>query len=300
MKILLSGASGLIGSALVSALKAEGHVLAFLVRRKADPNRNEIYFEPERGSVDKSALEAFGPEAVIHLAGDPIAKGRWTAKKKAAIRNSRINGTAALTNALIHLEKFPAVFISASAIGYYGTRWDEILTEESPPGDNFLAQVCRDWEAATQAAVEKGIRVVNLRFGMILSKKGGALKKLLLPFKLGLGGIIGNGQQYMSWITDEDVVNLISFALKHPSLQGPVNAVTPHPVTNREFTRTLGRVLWRPTCLPLPASTARMLLGEMADDLLLASARVKPAKLEAEGFKFRYPELRGALEYLLK
>jgi uncharacterized protein (TIGR01777 family) len=300
MKILISGSGGLVGSALVQDLLSEGHEIGRLVRRTADRSRNEIYWDPERGSLDKEALQDFHPEAVIHLAGESIAQGRWNVAKKAKIRDSRVNGTRVLAQVLTHLSDPPKIWVCASAIGYYGNRGDETLTEDSPPGRGFLPEVCRDWEAATEPARSKGIRVVQLRFGVILSPEGGALKKMLLPFKLGLGGVIGNGRQYMSWIALDDAVGVIRFAMENKNLSGVINTVAPQPVTNREFTKTLGRVLFRPTCFPLPASTARLLLGEMAEDLLLASTRVEPKKLKSAGYAFQYPELKGALRHLLK
>lgn len=300
MRILLSGSSGLIGSALVQRLKESGHELGYLVRRSADHSKNEIYWDAERGSIDRSPLADFAPEAVIHLAGENVGKGRWTKTKKARIKDSRVKGTSILAQALASLSEKPRVFISASATGYYGTRGEDILDESSRPGDNFLAQVCQEWEAACGPAREAGIRVVNIRTGMVLSKKGGALAKLLTPFRFGLGGILGHGWQYMPWITLDDEVGAILFILEHGQIAGPVNLVAPESVTNREFTKTLGRVLWRPTCFPLPASTARVIFGEKADDLLLASARVEPKVLSNSGFTFQYPELKAALRHVIK
>jgi len=300
MKILISGSHGLIGSALVAAFTAEGHTLGRLVRRKADRSQNEVYWDAERGSVDKSALEDFGPEVVINLAGESIAGGRWTEKRKAKIRDSRVNGTRALAGCLASLSTPPKLLINASAVGFFGSRGEEVLTEASKPGEGFLAETCREWESATEPAQKGGIRVVLIRTGLVLSPEGGPLKKMLLPFKLGAGGILGNGRQYWSWIALDDMVGAIQFIIKTPSLEGPVIMASPHPVTNREFTKTLGRVLFRPTCLPLPASTARLVFGEMADEALLASARVQPEKLELAGFKFQYPDLEPALKHLLK
>lgn len=299
MKVLISGSSGMIGTQVVSRLEGEGHTIGRLVRRKADRSKNEIYWNPAQGSLDKSALQDFAPEAVVHLAGESIAKGRWNKAKKDRIRDSRINGTQILSLSLVNLETPPRVLVSASALGFYGDRGDEMMTENSPAGEGFLPEVCTGWEKATDLAKEKGIRVVNLRIGVVLSPKGGALAKMLTPFKLGLGGVIGKGHQYMSWIALDDLVDAIDFAIKNEDFQGPANAVAPYPVTNKEFTKTLGRVLFRPTCFPIPASTARMVFGEMAEDLLLASTRVKPAKLELAGFKFQYPELKGALKHVL-
>ncbi len=299
MKILISGSSGLLGSALVEVLTKEGHEIGRLVRRKSKPESNEIYWDPERGSLDKTALEDFGPEAAINLAGESIAQGRWSPKKKAKIRDSRVNGTRVLAQALGSLSKFPKVLVCPSAVGYYGDRGDAVMTEQDAPGRGFLAEVCQAWEAAAQPARDKGIRVVHFRIGVVLSAKGGALKKMLLPFKLGMGGVIGSGRQYWSWVALEDVVGAIQFAVQNPALQGPVNLVAPHPVTNREFTKTLGRVLWRPTYFSIPASTARMVFGEMADELLLASTRVEPEKLKQSGFSFQYPQLKPALQHAI-
>ncbi|MFO1462759.1 MAG: TIGR01777 family oxidoreductase [bacterium] len=300
MRILVTGSSGLVGSALVEKLLSQGHSISRLVRRKADASKGEAYWNPEGGSVDKTGLAELRPEVVINLAGENIASGRWTAERKRKIRDSRVHGTRALADTLAHLETPPKAFLCASAIGYFGSRGDERLDEASIPGEGFLAEVCEEWESSAEPAAKAGIRTVNLRIGVILSPKGGALKKMLLPFKLGLGGVIGSGKQYMSWIALDDVVGILDFAIQNASLQGPVNAVAPNPVTNKEFTKTLGRVLWRPTCLPMPASTARMVFGEMADELLLASTRVEPAKLRQAGYAFQYPDLKAALRHLLK
>jgi uncharacterized protein (TIGR01777 family) len=297
MKVLVTGASGLIGSALVPFLTTGGHHVTRLVRSTPRPNTAEVAWEPTTGHIAAAGLA--GLDAVVHLAGENIASGRWTAEKKARIRDSRVHGTRRLCEALAQLDMPPRVLVTASAIGYYGDRGTEVLHEDSPPGDDFLAQVCRDWEAATAPAVQRGIRVVMLRFGIVLSPAGGALAKILGPFKLGAGGVIGTGQQYMSWIALDDVIGAIYHALHTTELQGPVNAVAPHPVTNHDFTATLGRVLRRPTLLPLPAFVARLAFGEMADALLLASTRVMPTRLQATGYEFHDPELAGALQHLL-
>lgn len=267
-----------------------------LVRREPS-HPNETRWDPERAIIDEAALE--GLDAVVHLAGENIA-GRWDQEKKAKIRDSRIKGTALLSNALARLSQKPKVFVCASAVGYYGDRGDQILTEASPPGSGFLPEVCRLWEAATEPAAESGIRVVNLRIGIVLSSRGGALARMLTPFKLGLGGPIGSGQQYMSWIDLEDLIRIITHALKAESLCGPVNAVAPNPVTNAEFARALGRALSRPALLPLPAFAARLAFGQMADELLLASARVKPEKLLSSGFQFNYPDIDSSLRHILE
>lgn len=299
MKILITGSHGLVGSALAERLKAQGHQILTLVRHKANSSKGEAYWNAEGGSIDKTALDLLAPEAVIHLAGENIASGRWNKERKRRIRDSRVNGTRALSDALAHLQVRPKAFLCASATGYFGSRGSEKLTEASAPGESFLAEVCQEWEAASAPASKVGIRTANLRFGVILSRDGGMLKKILLPFKLGVAGVIGSGQQYMSWITLEDVVGAIEFALQNSTLEGPVNTVAPEPVTNKQFTKALGRALWRPTLLPLPASTARMFLGEMADELLLASTRAIPAKLEKAGYRFKHPDLKSALKSLL-
>lgn len=281
MKILLTGSSGLVGSALVPALTAAGHSVTRLVHSKPWP-------------------DLAGHDAVVNLAGENIAAGRWTPEKKTRIRDSRVQLTRQLAESLAKLSPPPKVLVSASAIGYYGNCGDEIMREESLPGLDFLAGVCCDWEAAAKPAAEAGIRAVCLRFGVILSAAGGALAKMLTPFKLGAGGVIGSGRQWMSWIVLDDAVGAIQHALAAESLRGPVNTVAPHPVTNREFTQTLGRVLRRPTLFPMPAFAARLAFGEMADALLLASQRVEPTKLVASGYKFLFPELEGALRHLLR
>ncbi|MEE8200800.1 MAG: TIGR01777 family oxidoreductase [Candidatus Acidoferrales bacterium] len=294
MKIGVSGSTGLVGSALVPFLTTSGHQVVRLVRSK--PNPGEVYWSPGEGRLDASGLE--GLEAVVHLAGENIT-GRWTPAKKARIRESRVQGTQLLAGTLAELAQPPKVLVCASAIGYYGDRGEEVLQEASPPGSNFLAEVCQAWEAASQPAAQKGIRVVSLRIGVVLSPRGGALGQMLLPFKLGVGGKIGSGRQYLSWIAIDDLVGVIHHALTTDSLQGPVNTVAPQAVTNLEFTKTLGRVLGRPTLFPLPAFAARWAFGQMADELLLASARVEPARLKASGYVFRTPDLEGALRHLL-
>lgn len=295
MKVLVSGSSGLIGASLVSFLTAGGHRVTPLVRSKASAD-DVVLWNPEHGNIDVRRLE--GLDGVVHLAGENIAE-RWTPEKRAKIRNSRVQGTRLLAESLAHLAQPPRVLVSASAIGYYGDRGDEVLCEESTSGSGFLPEVCREWEAATQPAAEKAIRVANLRIGLVLSPAGGALAKMLTPFRIGAGGVIGSGRQYMSWIALDDVIAAIYHALSNEVLRGPVNAVAPNPVTNREFTHTLGRVLSRPTLFPMPAFAARLAFGEMADELLLASQRVAPARLVETGFIFRYPMLEDALRHLL-
>ncbi|MBI2875849.1 MAG: TIGR01777 family protein [Candidatus Tectomicrobia bacterium] len=295
MQIAVSGSSGLVGSALVPFLRTSGHRVIRLVRRA--PSETDILWNPAEGVKDLSQLE--GVDAVVHLAGENIAAGRWTPERKAEIRHSRVEGTQKLCESLAQLSQPPRVLVSASAIGFYGNRGSETLREESPPGRDFLAQVCVAWEAATEPASRAGVRVVQPRFGMILSPAGGALQRMLTPFKLGVGGRIGSGTQFMSWIALDDAIGAIEHAIRTESLQGPVNAVAPHPVTNAEFTQVLARVLSRPAFLPLPAFAARLALGEMADALLLSSARVIPARLQESGYPFQYPELEGALRHLL-
>ena len=297
MNVLISGASGLVGSELVTFLTQNGHHIKRLVRKEPKPDANEIKWEPASSEIEQTDLE--GLDAVVHLAGENIAGGRWTSQRKALIRDSRVQGTRLLSETLAKLEKPPKVLVSASAIGFYGDRGDEVLDEESNPGSNFLAQVCKEWEAACEAAGKKGIRVVNLRFGVILSASGGALAKMLLPFKMGVGGVVGSGSQYMSWIAIDDAVGAIQHALLTESLHGAVNVVAPTPVTNREFTKTLGRVLKRPTLFTMPAFAARLAFGEMADELLLASTRVESAKLISSNFQFQFPELEDGLRHVL-
>ena len=296
MQIAVSGSSGLIGSALVSVLTAGGHRVFRLVRGIA-PGADSIRWDPGVGVRDVALAE--GLDAGVHLAGENIGAGRWTARRKAEIRQSRIEGTRRLSESLARLARRPKALVSASAIGFYGDRGAEALNEDSPPGNDFLAQVCREWEKATAPAAKAGIRVVNLRFGVVLSPAGGALRKMLLPFRMGAGGRIGSGRQFMSWIALDDAVGAIRHALITESLAGPVNAVAPSPVTNTEFTRTLARVLRRPAIAPLPAFAARLAFGEMADALLLSSQRVLPTRLQASGYTFRFPDLEGALRHLL-
>jgi uncharacterized protein (TIGR01777 family) len=296
MRIAITGASGLVGSALTKQLEQDGHEVVPLVRRAAGDG--EIAWDPQAGTIEAEKLN--GLDGVVHLAGDNIGAGRWTAAKKERIRESRVQGTKLLCSTLAQLENKPRVLVSASATGFYGNRGDELLTEDAHSGEGFLAEVCIAWEDATRPATDAGIRVVTLRSGMILSPKEGALAKMLTPFRLGVGGVVGDGHQYWSWITLDDEVRVIVHALQTESLHGPVNAVTPQPVTNREFTKTLGSVLRRPTIFPMPAFGARAALGQMADDLLLASVRVEPTRLLESGFSFTYPDLDSALRHLLR
>jgi len=297
MNTLVTGSSGLVGSGLVPSLSADGHRVLRLVRSAPGPGESSAQWDPDRGRLDPACLE--GLDAVVHLAGENIASGRWSARKKARIRDSRAGGTRLLCEALSRLSRPPRVLVCASAIGYYGDRGEEILREDSPPGKGFLAEVCQAWESAAEPAARKGIRVVHLRFGAVLSPAGGALAKMLPPFRLGVGGRLGDGRQYLSWVSIDDAVGAIRHALATDSLRGPVNGVAPEPITNQEFTRTLGKVLSRPTLFPMPAFAARLAFGEMADALLLSSSRVEPARLVASAYRFRHPALEPALRDLL-
>ena len=287
MKVLVTGSHGLIGSYIVPSLAAQGHQVVRLARTQTSPN--QLFWDPVAGKIEKSLLEGF--DAVLHLAGENIATGSWTAAKKAKIRASRVEGTMFLCQTLAGLETPPEVLISASAIGYYGDRGDEVLTEDSPSGEGFLAEVCREWEASTQVAQRKGIRTAILRIGAVLSPQGGALSKMLPPFQMGAGGRLGSGKQYMSWIALEDLAGIAQHVLEHKELSGPINAVAPYPVMNEQFTAALGTSLHRPTIFPVPRMVAHLVLGEMADEVLFASARVLPEKLLASGYSFSQPDL---------
>jgi uncharacterized protein (TIGR01777 family) len=291
MRVLIAGASGLVGSALIPALEAEGADVTRLVRASA--GAGEIEWHPNIDQIDGTQLEGF--DAVINLAGENIAAGRWTDEVKRKIHDSRVNGTRLLSEAIASLKQRPAVFLCASATGIYGDRGDETLDEQSESGGGFLAGVCREWEQATEPALQAGVRTVTLRFGPILAREGGMLAKLLTPFKMGMGGKVGSGKQYISWVAIDDVVNAIKLALNDASLRGPLNIVSPNPVTNEVFTKTLGHVLSRPTALAMPAFAVRLAFGEMADEMLLTSQRVIPKKLNDAGYEFLQPELEGAL-----
>ena len=297
MKILVVGATGLVGSELVPLLKREGHTVYKLSRRAAGADAQTLVWNPQEGKIPTAELEGF--DAVIHLAGEGIAKGRWTKALKEKIRDSRVGGTSLLAGALASLNQKPRHFLCASAIGYYGDRGDEVCTESSAPGTDFLADVCRDWEKATKPAVDAGIRVVNMRIGVVMSTKGGALAKMLTPFKMGVGGVLGSGKQSMSCVTIDDVVGGIYHCLTHEELTGPVNLVDPYAVTNHDFTKTLGKILNRPTIFPAPAFVLRLAVGEMADALLLSSTRVKPDRLLASGYQFKFPNLESGLKHVL-
>jgi len=296
MNVLVTGSSGLVGSALGPLLSSNGHQVIRLLRSKPYAGEARRFWDPEAGTLDSGALE--GLDAVVNLAGENIA-GRWTDAKKAKILNSRVKSTRLLSVALSRLARPPKVLVSASASGFYGDRGDQLLTEESASGSMFLSEVCRQWEAATKPAAQAGIRVVVLRIGVVLSAGGGALARMLTPFKLGAGGRMGSGRQFWSWIALDDLLGATLHALNTPALHGPVNAVAPHPVTNLEFAKILGRVLKRPTLLPMPAFAARLAFGQMAKELLLASARMEPARLLATGYKFQYCGLEPALRHLL-
>ncbi len=294
MRILISGSRGLIGSALIASLGA-GHEITRLVRGEARPN--EIAWDPRAGKVDRAKLDGF--DAVVHLAGESIASGRWTAVRKASIRDSRLQGTRLLAETLAGLSQPPRIFISASAMGYYGDRGDESLTETSTPGSDFLARVCQEWEAAAAPAANHGIRVVHPRFGIVLSPAGGVLGRMLTPFRFGLGAVIGKGTQWMSWIAIDDATGALAYCLENDAITGPVNLVAPQAITNRDFSKTLGRVLRRPVIFHAPAFALRFALGEMADALLLSSQRIEPTTLVMAGYQFSYPSLEPAIEHLL-
>ncbi len=295
MNVLISGASGLVGSALARSLRAGGHDVRRLVRRRpVDPDA--AFWDPAAGEIDPGALDDV--DAVVHLAGENVAGGRWTAAMKRRIEDSRVAGTGLIAGAVASADP-PPVLVSASAIGFYGDRGDRPVDETGSAGSGFLADVCQRWEAAAAAAVESDARVVFLRIGLVLSSRGGALAKMLTPFRLGLGGVVGAGRQVMSWIHLDDLVGVIEHALTRVDLSGPVNAVAPAPVTNREFTRALGRVLGRPTLVPMPAALVRLVFGEMGTELLLAGTRVVPARLAESDFAFRFPDLETALEHEL-
>jgi hypothetical protein len=296
--VVVSGASGLIGTALTGALRRAGHRVVRL-QRGGVTDEDVIGWDPVAGLIDAPALE--GVDAIVHLAGEGIASKRWTDEQKQRIRQSRTKGTALLAGAVASREAKPSVFVSGSAIGGYGVdRGDEVLTEESTLGDDFLATVVRDWEAAAQPVRDAGIRTVFVRSGIVLAPKGGTLQRLLLPFRLGLGGRIGSGEQWMSWIMLDDEVGAILRAIEDDGLRGPVNLTAPTPVTNREFTETLGRVLHRPTLLPTPLLPLKAIYGgELVDSLLLASQRVVPAQLEASGYRFAYATLEDGLRAAL-
>ncbi len=302
MKILIAGSSGLVGTALVESLGQAGHTVCRLLRpesaAKAAGARPSVAvrWDPGTGELEGAAA---GADALVNLAGVSIASGRWTAERKRALYGSRVDTTRVLVKAAGQLHPRPRVLVSASAIGYYGSHGDEELGEDSEPGNDFLAGLARDWEQEALRAEDSGMRVVCLRFGVILARTGGALQRMLLPFKLGAGGRLGSGKQWMSWVTLAEAVSVVRFALENESLRGPVNTVSPNPARNREFTAALAQALHRPAIFPAPAFALRLALGEMADALLLVSQRVVPWKLSALGYEFIHPELAGALAAVL-
>lgn len=298
MRILVTGVTGLIGKRLSELLVRRGDEVEGLTRAKARPELALSQWDPTATTLDPDTVAGF--DAVVHLAGDNIGQGRWTRAKKARIKQSRVHGTRILSEALARTREQPRVYLAASAVGYYGSRGNEAISEESGPGSGFLSDVVVEWEQATSAARDAGVRVICARSGPVISTRGGMLAKMLPPFKLGLGGVVGRGDQYISWIALDDLVEAFThlISMDHP-VDGPVNVVAPNPVTNREFTRLLGSVLKRPTPVPLPAGVARLVLGEAADELLLVSQRVSADRLDHTGFEFRFPHLRPALEHII-
>lgn len=294
MKILITGASGLVGKELQKSFAEKGYEM-LLASRSEPKDDKHIQWTIEEGFSEPERLE--GIDVVVHLAGENVSGGiRWTDEKKKAIRDSRVLGTRNVVDAISKLKKKPHTFIASSAIGFYGERGDEEVTESSAAGDNFLAGVCKEWEAESRRAEDAGIRTVLLRTGIVLSKDGGALGTMLTPFKLGVGGVVGSGKQWMSWISMEDEIAIINYAIENENIRGAVNAVAPNPVTNEEFTKTLGEVLYRPTFIPLPEFAVSMIFGEMGDALLLASTKVIPKRLEDARFEFKHPNLKEAIE----
>lgn len=296
MKVAITGASGLVGTELTKQLTKNGHEVVAITRGSGGDGK--IQWNPSEGQLDAASLEGF--DAVVHLAGENIAKGRWNVAKKQRILESRTKSTGLLSRTLAGLNEKPKVLVSASAIGFYGDQRPESVDESAGRGTGFLADVCDDWEKATKAAVDAEIRTVNLRIGVVLSKQGGALQAMLFPFKMGGGGIVGSGQQVWSWVSIHDVVGAIQHAIQDESIRGPVNATSPNASTNKEFTKALGHVLGRPTIIPMPAFLAKILLGEMAEALLLSSSRVLPKKLLDTGYQFQHEDLEATLRALLK
>jgi len=297
MRILITGGSGLVGSSLIPALEAKGHSFVQFVRSPRQKKLDSILWDFKQPLENLEALEGLG--AAIHLAGESVASGRWNPEKKSRIRTSRVDSTRLLSEAFSKLKRPPQVFLCASATGYYGNRGEELVNESSSAGEGFLAEVCQEWESACHSAKEKGIRLGHLRFGILLSKKGGALHKMLPPFKMGLGGRLGDGKQWISWMSLDDTIRGIEFVLNQEKISGPVNFVSPHPVTNGVWTQTLGKVLHRPTFLKVPAFAAKIAFGEFAEEALLASTRVEPKVLGDGGFQFLDPELEGAFRRIL-
>lgn len=286
----ITGASGLLGSHLTRYLELRGHAVAPLVRDRERVGEEEIYWNVVDQEIDAEGLE--GVDAVIHLAGENLF-GRWTESKKRAIRESRLKGTTLISETLAALDSPPEVFVSVSGVGFYGHTGDEWVDEEGPRGEGFLAELCEEWEASTDPAREAGIRTVLPRNGVVITSEGGALEMMLTPFKLGLGGRVGSGEQYLSWTGVDDWVRTVEFLTRYSELEGPVNVCTPNPVTNEEFAETLGDVLNRPTFLPVPAFGARLVFGQLADEALLGGQRVQPAKLQEAGFEWEFPEIEA-------
>jgi uncharacterized protein (TIGR01777 family) len=295
MKILITGASGLIGTALQRSFREKGFEM--LLASRSSPKSDEyVRWSVDSGFADEDLARLEGLDAFVHLAGESISGLRWTDEKKKAIRDSRVLGTRSVIEAFAKLQNKPKVFISGSALGFYGDRGDEEMTESSAAGDTFLSAVCKEWEAESRRAEDMGIRTVLPRTGIVLSKDGGALAVMLTPFKLGVGGVVGSGEQWMSWVSLDDVVGALNFALENETLRGAINVVAPNPVTNEEFTKTLGAVLYRPTILPLPEFAVNLVFGEMGDALLLDSTKVIPKRLLDAGYEFKFTELKAALE----
>jgi len=297
MKIAMTGAGGLIGSALTKRLESSGHKIIPLVRDKEAAENEAVFWDPYENIIEKEKLEGF--DGVVHLSGENLAE-RWNDEKKRKIRDSRVITTSLLTETLINLQDPPKVFVSASAIGIYGDRGDEILTEESTSGKGFLADITREWEKASERLDGSSIRSVNLRIAMVLSSEGGALQKMIPAFKTGVGGKIGSGKQYVSWIGIDDLVRIFEFALTEESLRGAVNAVSPNPVTNEKFTEALAEVLGRPSFATIPAFAVKMMFGEMGKETVLSSARAIPKRLQETSFEFQYPDIEKALHAVLK
>ena len=295
--VAITGSTGLVGRALTDSFRQDNWNIIEMVRRQPTSFQTQVRWDTDHGIVNPPRLN--GTDVFVHLAGENIAGGRWNERRKARIRASRVLGTRSISESLASLDRPPKTFICASAVGFYGDRRDEILKEDSQPGRGFLADVCQEWENACQPAVAAGIRVVNLRIGMVVSRHGGALDAMLLPFKLGLGGKVGSGNQYWSWVALDDLVGIIRHAIKTESLSGPVNAVAPCPVTNRDFTRALGAALDRPTVMPMPAFAARLAIGEMAPALLIASQRVIPERLNETGYPFQFSSIDACLQHEL-
>lgn len=296
MKVAITGATGLVGTALTKRLTEEGHSVVPVVRRKT--GGEEIFWQPSAGKIDAGGFE--GIDAVVHLAGENVAEGRWNVAKKQRILESREKGTRLLAKTLAELNNRPGVFVSASAIGFYGDQRPEPVDEKAGAGVGFLSKVCQAWEESSKPAKDAGIRTVNVRIGVVLSKDGGALTKMLTPFKMCAGGIIGSGRQVWSWVSIHDVVGAIVHSIQTDSVEGPLNATSPNAVTNAEFTKALGHVLGRPTVIPMPAFAAKLAFGEMAEALLLSSSRVIPQKLQDTGYQFRHEDLEATLRELLK